>query len=102
MQMTWGAVIQSLPFSWRLSLVGLYVVGTSAWAFGVVRPLPAGLRRFIAALPIVAGHVMVPAMMHPGQETFFVFTLSFALSSLSLFKVFPFFLSTSAFTFIRI
>lgn len=77
-----------LPASWRLSIIVFYTLVATLWAYYNIRPRPAGIERFVAALPIAAGHLVVPLLLKPGQEIVAIAAVSLSISWLSLFKVF--------------
>lgn len=85
--LAWPASLLALPYTWRLTIVSLYTLASSVWAYEVVRPLPAGSRRFGAAVPIIAGHMFIPFLMSRENDLLTLLVLSFVLTWLSLFKV---------------
>ncbi len=85
---TFGAAnLQNLLYSVRLQAVGAYALASALWAYNFVRTLPIGWQRFIAATPIIAGHLLIPFLLNPRDDVLTLFAVSFCFAWLSNFKV---------------
>lgn len=74
-------------FSWRLHAVAAYALASAVWSYSVVRPLPVGLRRFLAAAPLVVCHFLAPLLLDRNEDIISLVAISFSLTWLSSFKV---------------
>eukprot|EP00884_Botryococcus_braunii_P018070 jgi/Botrbrau1/4947/Bobra.0122s0025.1 len=81
------ANLHDLPYSIRLQAVGAYALASALWTYSIVRPLPIGWQRFIAATPIIAGHLLIPFLLNPQEDVLTLFGVSFCFAWLSVFKV---------------
>eukprot|EP00884_Botryococcus_braunii_P022804 jgi/Botrbrau1/9207/Bobra.0028s0004.2 len=83
----WPTSWRNLPYTWRVTVVSVYCIASAVWSYKVVRPLPAGSWRFGAAVPVIAGHILIPFLMSREHDLLTLLVLSFTLTWLSLFKV---------------
>lgn len=82
-----SASLGEKPFAWRLHAVAVFAFASAVWSYSVVRPQPAGLRRFLAAAPLVLCHFLIPFLLDRNEDIISLVTLTFSLTWLSSFKV---------------